>query len=162
MNLLSAHGRPISLSPVFSSPIRAGVRAGLIAAAATSGAIIGFALRHNDWAGPFARLGSRVLQGFGVVGAPRFIPVAAGLAAHLSWMVVWGIVFATMSHRKTPAVSVVVALCVGVAAMMLARSIVPMAMGAATFAALPGVQVALCLALMAAGLVTGRAFSRAE
>lgn len=145
---------------MFSSSIRAGVRAGLIAAAATGGAIIGFALRHNDWAGPFVRLGSRVLQGFGVADAPRFVPVAAGLAAHVSWMVIWGIVFATMSQRKTPAGSVLVALLVGVGATMLARSFVPMAMGAATFAALPGIQAALCFALMAAGLVTGRALSR--
>ena len=101
-----------------------------------------------------------MLQGFGVAGAPRFIPVAAGLAAHVSWMVIWGIVFAMMSQRKTPAGSVLVALLVGVGATMLARSFVPMAMGAATFAALPGVQAALCVALMAAGLVAGRALSR--
>jgi hypothetical protein len=147
---------------VFSSRIRAGVRAGLIAAAATGGAIIGFGVRHNDWSGPFAMLGTHVLQGFGVAGAPRFIPTVAGFAAHVSWMVLWGIVFATMSHRKTPAIAVLFALLVGVVATMLARSMVPAAMGATRFAMMPGVQAALCLALMTAGLLAGRALSRTE
>ena len=150
------------LSPVFSSRIRAGVRAGLIAAAATGGAIIGFGVRHDDWSGPFATLGNHVLQGFGVAGAPRLIPVVAGLAAHVSWMVIWGIAFATISHRKTPAEAVLFAILVGVGATVLARSMVPAAMGATSFAMMPGVQAALCFALMTAGLVAGRALSRAE
>lgn len=153
---------PRFLSPVFSSRIRAGVRAGLIAAAATGGAIIGFAVRHNDWSSPFATLGNRVLQGFGVAGAPRLIPTVAGLAAHVSWMVIWGIAFSTLSHRKTPAVAVLLALLVGVGATTLARSMIPTAMGATAFAMLPAVQSALCLGLMTAGLVAGRALSRAE
>lgn len=161
-SLLSARGSSASFPSVFSSRIRAGVRAGLIAAAATGGAIIGFGVRHNDWAGPFATLGSQVLRGFGVAGVPRFIPTVAGLVAHASWMVVWGIAFATVSHRKTPAMTLLFALLVGVGAMMLARSMVPSAMGATSFAMLPGVQAALCFALMTSGLVAGRALSRAD
>lgn len=147
---------------MLSSPIRAGVRAGLIAAAATGGAIIGFAVRHNDWLGPFATLGSQVLQGFSVADAPRIVSTLAGLTAHVSWMVVWGIAFATMSHRKTSSVAVLFALVVGIGATMLARSMVPTALGATTFAMLPRVQAMLCFALMTAGLVAGRALSRTD
>ena len=107
-------------------------------------------------------LGNHVLQGFGVAGTPRFIPIVAGLAAHVSWMIIWGIAFATMSYRKTPSMAVLFALLIGVGATMLARTMVPAAMGATRFAMMPGVQAALCLALMTAGLVAGRALSRAE
>jgi hypothetical protein len=127
---------------------------------ATGGAIIGFAVRHNDWLGPFAILGSQVLRGFSVADAPRFVSILAGLTAHVSWMIIWGIAFAAMSHRKTPSVAVLFALLVGIGATLLARSLVPTAMGAATFAMLPRVQATLCFALMTAGLVAGRALSR--
>jgi hypothetical protein len=144
---------------VFSSRIRAGVRAGLVSAAATAGAIIGFSVRHNDWAGPFASLGSQVMQGLGLVAAPRFLSSAAGAAAHVSWMVIWGIAFAALAHGKTAATAVLVAVLVGLGAMLAALTLVPAAMGAATFAAMPAIQAALCVALMSAGLVTGRALS---
>jgi hypothetical protein len=108
----------------------------LIAAAATGGAIIGFGARHNDWAGPFATLGYQVMRGMGVADAPRLIPTAAGLAAHTSWMVLWGIAFAALSYRKTPAITVLFALFVGLGASLLARSLVPAALGAVKFAAM--------------------------
>jgi len=134
----------------------------VIAAAATGGAIIGFGARHNDWSGPFATLGEQVMQGAGVAAAPRFLPTTAGIVAHVAWMVIWGIVFATVSDRKTPAMSLVFALLVGIGATLLAGSIVPAALGAVKFATMPSVQAALCVALMMAGLVAGRAFARVE
>lgn len=123
---------------------------------------MGFSLRHNDGLGPFATLGSQVLRGFSVADAPRFLSTLTGLVAHVSWMVIWGIAFATISHRKTPAEAVLFAILVGVGATVLARSMVPAAMGATSFAMMPGVQAALCFALMTAGLLAGRALSRAE
>lgn len=147
---------------MFSSRIRLGVRTGLIAAAATGGAIVGFGARHNDWSGPFATLGYQVMQGMGVADAPRLIPTAAGLAAHTSWMVLWGIAFAALSYRKTPAITVLFALLVGLGASFLARSLVPAALGAVKFASMPSVQAALCVGLMIAGLLAGHVLSRAE
>lgn len=144
---------------MISSRIRAGVRAGLVAAAATSGAIIGFGIRHNDWSGPFASLGAQVMQGFGVTDPPRFLPMSVGIAAHLSWMVLWGITFAALAHRRTPAISAAFAVLVGIGAALVAWTLIPAALGAVKFAAMPGVQGALCLALMCAGLMTGRALS---
>ena len=77
-------------------------------------------------------------------------------------MVIWGIAFATVSYRKTPAMSMVFALLVGIGATILAGSIVPAALGAVKFAMMPSVQAALCVALMMAGLVAGRALAPVE
>ena len=147
---------------MISSRIRAGVRAGLVAAAATAGAIIGFGIRHGDWLRPFASLGADVIGGFGVTDPPRWLAAATGIAGHLAWMVIWGITFATVAHRKTPPLSAVFAVAVALGAALVARYLSPAALGAVTFSALPAVQAALCVALMSAGLVIGRALSHAH
>jgi hypothetical protein len=102
------------------------------------------------------------MQGFGVTDPPRFLPVTVGIAAHLSWMVLWGITFAALAHRRTPAISAAFAVLVGLGATLVAWTLIPAALGAVTFAAMPQIQAALCLALMCAGLVTGRALSNSE
>jgi hypothetical protein len=99
------------------------------------------------------------MQGLGLAAAPRFLSSAAGAAAHVSWMVIWGIAFAALAQGKTAATAVLVAALVGMGAMLAALTLVPAAMGAVTFAAMPAIQAALCVALMSAGLVTGRALS---
>jgi hypothetical protein len=141
---------------VLTSRIRTGVRAGLISAAATAGAVIGFGIRHGDWSGPFVSLGTQVMRGFGVTDVTQFIPLAAGVAAHVGWMVLWGIAFAAMANKRTLAITVSMALLVGAGAALIARFLIPAAMGAVWFAGLPGTQAVLCVALMTAGLVTGR------
>ncbi len=77
-------------------------------------------------------------------------------------MVIWGIAFAAVAHRKTPPVSALVAVVVAIAAALIARFMSPAAMGAVRFTALPATQAALCVALMSAGFVTGRALSSAH
>jgi hypothetical protein len=85
------------------------------------------------------------------------MPVATGLAAHTAWMIAWGVLFAVIADRKPTRTVVVLAIAIGVAAALAARTVVPAAMGAVRFAGLPGAQGMLCLALMSAGMVTGRA-----
>ncbi len=102
------------------------------------------------------------MRGIGVTDAPRFIPSATGLMAHVAWMILWGIAFAAMAHRRTPPTVMLLAVLVGAAAALAARSFVPAALGAVQFAPMPGPQTALCVALMTVGLVTGRALSRAD
>jgi hypothetical protein len=77
-------------------------------------------------------------------------------------MVLWGITFAAMAHRQRFGVAVVLAILVGAGATLAARSMVPGALGAVTFAALSGAQATLCVVLLALGLVTGRALARDE
>jgi hypothetical protein len=84
---------------------------------------------------------------------------AAGVAAHVGWMVLWGIAFATLANKRTIARTALVALLIGAGAALIARFLIPAAMGAVRFAGLPGIQAALCVALMTVGLVTGRALA---
>lgn len=147
------------LSRVPSSRFRVGVRAGLVSAAATAGAITGFGVRHNDWSGPFASLGSQVMAGLGVA-VP--LPIVTGFAAHAAWMIVWGVIFAAAAHRRSPPIVLGLAVVVVATATIAARTILPAAMGAVRFAVLPGAQAALCCLLMSAGLVTGRALAGSD
>jgi hypothetical protein len=146
-------------SRVPTTRIRTGVRAGLVSAAATAGAVTGFGMRHHDLAGPFVSLGTEVMQGFGVTASPTLIPSAAGVAAHVAWMIVWGITFAALAHDRRAHAAVALAGLIGAAAALTARSLVPAAFGAVTFAALSGAQLFLCVVLMTLGLVTGRALA---
>jgi hypothetical protein len=150
------------LSAVPSTRIRQGVRAGLIASAATAGAVIGFGLRHHDWTGPFATLGFDVLQPLGVTGTPQFVPFLVGAAMHVAWMTVWGLAFATFAYRRPSAISALIALMVGFVATLAARTVIPAAMGAVRYAAMPSVQAALCVGLMTAGLLYGRALTSTD
>ncbi len=150
------------LSAVPSTRIRLGVRAGLVAAAATAGAIIGFGLRHNDWSGPFATLGFELLRAFGVTGTPQFVPSLVGATMHVAWMLVWGLAFALFAYRRTPAPSALIAVVVGIVATLAARTLIPAATGAIRYASMPSVQVALCVGLMTAGLLFGRALTSTE
>lgn len=147
---------------MFSHRIRAGVGAGLISAAATAGAIIGFGIRHGDWSGSFVSLGTQVMQGFGVTDPSGFIRSAAGVAAHVGWMVLWGIAFVAMSNKRTTAFTAFVALLIGSGSSLIASYLIPAAMGAVRFAGLPSIQAALCVALMSVGLVTGRALASTD
>lgn len=85
--------------------------------------------------------------------------MSVGVAAHLSWMVLWGITFAALAHRRTPAISAAFAVLVGLGATLVASTLIPAALGAMKYAAMPAVQTGLCLALMCGGLITGRALS---
>lgn len=147
---------------MLSSRFRAGVRAGLIAAAATAGALIGFGIRHGDWMGPFTALGYQVLESFGATAPPQPLATITGLLAHASWMMVWGIAFAALAHRKALVTTVLAAVLIGLAATIAAGFVVPAALGAVRFAAMPGVQAALCIVLMTGGLVMGQALTRAD
>lgn len=147
---------------MFSSPVRAGVRAGLIAAAATAGVIIGFGARHNDWTGPFQSLGVQVLQALGVTSPTLGLAMMIGLLAHAAWMIVWGIAFVVLARRKTWTLALLIAVIVAILATFAARTVVPAAMGAMRFADMPGVQSALCVAMMVGGLLMGRNLSRTE
>jgi peptidoglycan/LPS O-acetylase OafA/YrhL len=94
--------------------------------------------------------------------SPGMLPTIVGLVAHVSWMMIWGIIFVALSRRTKPATTVLLAFVVGVGVAVIARFVLPAAFGAVQFAVMPGVQAALCVVLLAAGLVAGRAMSRAD
>lgn len=84
----------------------------------------------------------------------------AGVAAHAMVLVAWGIGFAMLSDDQHWIRAAGNALALVVLAGILTTSIVPSAMGAVGFAALPPSQAFLCLTLMGLGLVAGRALAR--
>jgi hypothetical protein len=138
-----------------------GVRAGLVSAAATAGAVIGFGIRNGDWSGPFVSLAHEVMSSFGME-PPFRIPVIVGLLSHVAWMVVWGLVHAMLSARRTLGTSIVLSVVVSVAAAWLAAALIPAAFGAVRFAQLPGVQVVLCVALTSLGMMSSRAMEQRD
>ena len=81
------------------SVVWAGVRCGLLAAAATAGAIVGFA-RH-DAAGvlaPFATSGRMLLGVAAGEGRPaQLLALAAGLALHVTLVVAWAVLFSFLA-----------------------------------------------------------------
>ena len=85
--------------------------------------------------------------------------LVTGFLAHAAWMIAWGIVFALISAKRTAGTAIVLAIVVSVLAAVLARSVLPASFGAVRFAALPGAQVVLCVALMALSLLSARAFN---
>lgn len=100
-----------------------------------------------------------MFEAFGGSVATASVALMIGIAAHAAWMMLWGVVFASIVHRRSFAIASLVAGIVGVTAALAARSVVPAALGAVQFAPLPGAQIVLCLLLMSAGLVTGRALA---
>ena len=147
--------------PGQSSRIRSGVRGGLVSAAATAGAVIGFGMRNGDWSGPFAGLSYEVLSSLGAEPPFRF-PVSIGLLAHAAWMIVWAILHSMLSARRTIGTSIVLAVVLSVVAAWLAAGLIPAAFGAVRFANLPGVQVVLSVALMAIGMMSSRTLERRD
>ena len=77
-------------------------------------------------------------------------------------MVIWGIAFAALAHRKTTSLSALFAVAIPIGAALAARYLVPAAMGAVTFATMPPPQAVLCVVLMSAGFVTARVLSSAH
>lgn len=145
--------------PTQSSRIRIGVRGGLIAAAATAGAVIGFGVRNGNWSLPFVDLAYDVLTSLGVE-PPVPFPVIPGLLAHAAWMIVWGVLHALLTAHRTAGTAIVIGIVVSVVAAVLANNLIPAAFGAVRFTPMPGSQVVLCVALMALGLVSSRVLER--
>ena len=85
----------------------------------------------------------------------------AGIVAHVAWMVLWGIGFGLLAYRRTTVTAAWLALGIGVLAALSAR-IIPLALGAVKFAALPAAQAMLCVALLSVGLIAGRALSATD
>lgn len=134
-----------------------GVRAGLLSAAATAGAVAGFGMRHGDPSGPFIMLGGQVQSSLGASAMGTTAAMLIGVLAHAAWMIAWGLCFAAVTHRGSFVTRVTIAGLLGLLSLLTARSLVRPAMGVVGFAAMPPAQVILCVLLMSAGFIVGRA-----
>lgn len=144
-----------------SSHFAIGIRAGLVAAAATAGAVAGFGLRRGDWSNAFVTLATNTVVGVAGSDLPRTVVLLAGLGVHVAIMVTWGLLFAALSRRRALPGTIGIAILVTLAAALAAAPLVPAAVGAIRLGGLTVPHVWLSLALMSAGFVTGRALSPA-
>ncbi len=74
-----------------------GITTGVVAAAATTGALVGFGLRFGTPARPFNALAAMVL-GVRAQGVWRFalVPTMVGLVVHIAIMTLWGVLFVVL------------------------------------------------------------------
>ena len=88
------------LSRVLSDRMRAGVETGVIAAAATAGALAGLGARDRAPVEAFRALG-RMLLGVSASEAPRAqsLALVTGIVIHAATVTLWGVLFAVIAAR---------------------------------------------------------------
>jgi hypothetical protein len=147
------------LSRVPGSRLRAGVRVGLIAAAATAGVLVGLGLRHGAALTPFQLYGRAFLASWTGLIAPAWLSVAVGLVVHGLWMVVWGVCFTAVAAPLRVRSVTILALLLGLMA-ALAAWVFPAALGAAALASLSSLQTFLFVLFLALSLLAGTRLAR--
>ena len=152
---LEPAGSPVFLSRVTSGTLGRGIRAGLVAAATTAGALSGYGLRRGDWASAFASLGSNMLGSLGAAGPARVLAVATGGSVHVLAMIAWGLCLAVLSSRRSSVLAAGSALVVPLFAAFVLAPVFGPALGALRYGGLPPAHTWLGLGLMAAGLMAG-------
>jgi hypothetical protein len=143
------------LSFVFADRIRSGLSIGLIGAAATAGALVGLGLRHGGALLPFEMGGRALLADWRLTTGTGGVAISLGVVSHLMWMTLWGVCFSVVATRlrglALPAGALLFVLCLGA----LAGTVVPGALGAASFAGLTTAQTAFLLTLLAGAFIAG-------
>lgn len=132
-----------------------GVRVGLLAAAATSGVVVGLGLRQGAAFAPFVLLGRSLFARLAGVSPQPAVALIVGAAVHMGWMILWGVCFTVVAARLRSSRVLVGALLLSVIAGLLARWLWPSALGAAATASLSATETFLYLALMALSLFAG-------
>ena len=145
---------------MLSSRIATGVRVGLIAAAATSGVLIGLGARHEAATIPFLLTGRSVWASFaGALSSPA-TAIVLGLLIHTAWMIAWGVGFSVVALSLQGPPLLLAAAIFSLVAGILSRTVMPRALGAASLAGLSWPQLAFLLALMALSLAAGMRVAR--
>jgi hypothetical protein len=147
-------------SRVPGSRFRAGLRVGLVVAAATAGVLVGLGLRHGTALTPFQLYGRALLASWTGAIAPAWVSVVVGLVAHGFWMLLWGVCFTAVAAPLRARPAALAAVLVGVIA-ILAAWLFPSALGAVALASLSSPQTFLFVLLLTLSLLAGTRFARA-
>jgi hypothetical protein len=131
------------------------VRAGLVAGAASAGALIGLGVRHGAALDPFVFAGQALLRG-----APVPTAAAIGVALHLGWMVVWGVCFSAVAATLRGVRLAVVAVVATVLLVKLSQLVVPSLAPLTGPAATSRAHAVFMHVLLAASLVVGMRLAR--
>jgi hypothetical protein len=132
------------------SRLSSGIRTGVIAAAITAGAVVGFGLRHGTALEPFVFAGQSVLNG----AAPGMAAIVGALL-HLVWMMVWGVCFSVVAAPLRGIGQVIAAVVFALVVGLLTTAVLPAAAPLTGPLALSRVQIVFVDLLLAAGLVVG-------
>ena len=136
---------------MLTTRVAAGIRAGIVALAVTTGAIIGLGLRHGLAAQSF-EVGGRALLG---VAASAPAAAAAGFLAHAAWMLVLGVCFSVVAAPLRGLWLFIAALVFAAIAWTLSVWLFPGVVTVMRGAAVSTPQVIFVNLLLAAGLAAG-------
>jgi len=138
--------------------VRNGVGAGLVAGAATVGALAAFAGRTGDVLRPFRAIGADVLLGR----TPAWALPVAGLLLHLAAAIVWGAVLGLLAGSRRGGVTVVLAAGVAAMAALVHTTVLPMLRLGYGLSAFPlhGAPLVFLYVVFAVGLAAGMRLAR--
>ncbi|MGQ0765765.1 MAG: hypothetical protein ACT4OZ_08880 [Gemmatimonadota bacterium] len=140
---------------MFRELVGTGVRTGLLAAAATAGALVGLGLRHEAALQPFLNAGRAFLSTSSGLVPLAWLALIGGLMLHFAWMTAWGIAFTILSWRSSGRRKAITAVVLVTLLGLLVTMRTPSLLGVVGSAALTVPQLVFVLALMAIALLAG-------
>ena len=147
---------------VASERTRAGVTAGVVAAAATGGALVALAWRAGDAWRPFVEIGRATLGSLALGGTAPVTAALLGVGLHVAVSILWGLLLAGVAPRsRGPGVLAASAL-VAVAASLVHSTVLPafrLGFGLGVFP-LHGAPLVFLYALFALALAVGMRLAR--
>lgn len=132
---------------------------GLVAAAATIGAVIGLGLRHGLAFRPFMGAGRALLETVGVSGTPS-VTTLVGLAGVACAIIVLGVCFTVVAAPLRGVRLLGVALAFGVVAWALSAFVMPSILALSTGAVLGDAQRVFVFSMLSLALVVGMRLAR--
>ena len=137
-----------------------GIRVGVVAAAATIGAVVGLGLRHGLALRPFASAGRALLGRLGVAAGPSSAPTVVGVALVTVGIIVLGVCFTFVAAPLRGLRLLLVAILFAAIGWVVAAYVVPPILVLSDSTVLGTAQrVFLCL-LLALSLVAGMRLAR--
>lgn len=131
---------------------------GLLAAAASAGVIVGDGWRSGTAWAPFAHFSSALF------GSRLFLPTSVhaviGLVVHTLLFVLWGVCFTAVARSLRGGRLFIAAMVLTIALWILARVMLPRALGAAELSMMSSAHAALYLATVAIALLLGTRLAR--
>ena len=157
MSLLAT---PISFRAMSVSRTAAGIRVGIVAAAATIGAVIGLGLRHGLALRPFMTAGNAVLEKVGIAASLGVLSAIVGLTMVTVAIIVLGVCF-TVVAAPLRGLRLLIAACVfGAIGWAVSAYVVPSILVLSNETVLGTAQRVFVCALLALGLVAGMRLAR--
>jgi hypothetical protein len=139
------------------------VLAGVVAAMATAGALVGFGLRDGAVGRSFVVAGGAILSRFGIPVIPnQGAAVMLGVLLHFAWIVALGVCFAVVARTLRGAALILAAVVFAGAVYLLADRVIPSLVHATLTALFSTARVVFVHVVLALGLAAGMRLARQE